>query len=776
MVGSSKILTVSYGTFSCTLEGFDQPFETMKSIAEYFRDLAADDRYFGAEPPQPDAQMLHQIAEREVRRRVETRVESNGVVLRQTAEAMPPRDAATSGTSTRHGASQGDDRCPSETSPQSNAPFDVDIDGDSVAAKLSRIRAVVARARATREADIAYAEDEPVEDYLSHAPSDGFEDTAGSEDETDDFETETVSDDDSEPDTTAASIMDALNASDDEAEASAQAEEQACAEAEAAEQAEAEARAQAEEQARAEAEAAEQAEAEARAQAEEQARAEAEAAEQAEAEARAQAEEQARAEAEAAEQAEAEARAQAEEQARAEAEAAEQAEQVEAERVAPTRVMPQRPHARVIKLKRTEFEAALAAGEIEEVEDDDEDDDTIAEIDVEDDEALAPETAEGALDTIGAADTLAAILTADVAQSRTDQDALADFSDDDTFTTDEDDHDNLFDPSDADDQRAEDDDEALTAGIRNLIGETSLDDSDEEELAAELADVERDASAASRETEQLRQRFSDMVEDDAEDTVAAAAPGDAEDPADQDERALSRLLDETNAKMSDSEGTRRRSAIAHLKAAVAATRADIKARGGRPDPEKDDSLSRYRDDLQKVVRPRRPGVAAADGDASPRVRPASDAISDRPAPLMLVSELRVDRQDAPTRPAGPVRPRRVARKPQGDDPSRAQDKQRISFRDFVAARGATDLDDVLEAAALYTAEVEGQETMSRPQLLRRAASLDPKRDIGREQGLKSFGALLRSGRIRKLGKGQFGLAATSDDDAEQGQPHRYVGE
>ena len=92
---SNKVLTVSYGTFSCTLEGFDDSFDMMKEVAEYFRDLAEQDRFFGAEPPKLDAEMLTILAKRSNQKGIAARTEGTNVLLSPARTIPVATDAQT---------------------------------------------------------------------------------------------------------------------------------------------------------------------------------------------------------------------------------------------------------------------------------------------------------------------------------------------------------------------------------------------------------------------------------------------------------------------------------------------------------------------------------------------------------------------------------------------------------------------------------------------------------------------------------------------------------
>lgn len=857
MVNASKILTVSYGTFSCTLEGFDDPFSTMRSIAEYFRDLAADDRYFGAEPPTPDAEMLHRIAEREVQRRVEARVQDNGVVLRQMdmADAAPPQpaiadapappavskdaDAAETTADTPGADTNGDEAEPNETAAQSLALMAVshadapgaaaDVEAgpmdaatnESVAEKLRRIRAAVARSHAEPLNGSAFVEDEHANPLHARSIDAAFADSDAPDPEPAAAETaesaeadtpepqqaadetaeirETPEDAAAEPTDTAAEADSAVapdspapqvdDASDDGFEPEADADDAGPTLADIAATFEA---LDAEDSAP---------------------------------------------------------------PSESREDTGSGSDEADAPAPLSLTVGDAAKLARRVSNAGTPEPAAPApdAAELTKDEDDELDLDAL----FTEDAAGAPADAADTADTPEQAsgddtEDLAAILsdddaqdeTADPDETRSDapvattsararlvkmsrEDFMARFVDTDEPAAD----------APADEASAEAPDRETPGAeapqaeavkneaddIRSVLGETGLSAEDEDDLISELVALERDGDGdgdaedvADAATAEPDDRDDNMFADDTDDAGDAPAPversmpdpapaprADATDvdPAKSTSGGLSvdRLLAQADSELKDNDSSRRRSAIAHLKAAVAAVRAD----GGRVQKaaaaEEARAMNQYRDDLAHVVRPE-PGAdpetakkASSPADEAPQQpqpaapRPAGKVSPQRPAPaggrrterpdrapdqrparkmapLMLVSEQRIDNRDTAAPAAGPVRPRRVQTAdldvdvtPQDAPAATSED----DFAAYVREIGAEGLQELLEASAAFGTLIEGAPFNSRPQIMSRMLRHQPEGSVSREEGLRAFGVLLREGRIRRIQRGQFVLAENS---------------
>ena len=267
----------------------------------------------------------------------------------------------------------------------------------------------------------------------------------------------------------------------------------------------------------------------------------------------------------------------------------------------------------------------------------------------------------------------------------------------------------------------------------------------DDDLMARLAAIREPASPAEDRAPEDGDEADMSAGEGPEPSAGGACHGGDAGPTDPD---MERLFAATDSRLSGAEASRRHASISHLKAAVAARRAE-----GPAEPGGADDTDAYRDDLASSVRPRR-APASPEGRT---VRPT------RTAPLMLVSSQRVEadgkRRDAPDA----VRPRR-ARPDDGGGTEGAMPADPVDgpatdadFARFAAEVGAIGLHDVLEAAAVYRATILRQESFSRLALLHLVREV--RGDPTREDGLRGFGQLLREGTIRKVGPGAFALAA-----------------
>jgi hypothetical protein len=85
---------------------------------------------------------------------------------------------------------------------------------------------------------------------------------------------------------------------------------------------------------------------------------------------------------------------------------------------------------------------------------------------------------------------------------------------------------------------------------------------------------------------------------------------------------------------------------------------------------------------------------------------------------------------------------------------------------FAERLGVKSMAEMLEAAAAYTTCIEKRGQFTRPQLMRRLVASAGGKPISREDGLRSFGTLLRTGRIEKISRGHYVLSAQSPYLAE----------
>lgn len=743
MVSSSKILTVSYGTFSCTLEGFDDSFDTMKAIAEYFRDLAADDRYFGAEPPTPDADMLARIAEREISRRVDASEQEGKIVLRAAEDAALNAPTEEPTAQMQDDPSTGDDAPAMEeeatapaTEPQAEPELAQDENADAPQME-AEAPDVEPETEAVQEPVAAESAETETESTISAAMGD-FE----SDDETLNT-TETVSPK-PEPET----------------------------------------------------------------------QAETEAEKEPDAEPETMIEPIAEAEPEISEDPAAQAPGVVQKPAVEEpvAVASGTTESDEGDSVADR-----------LRRIRSLVDGSEAAFQNSDYSEDEHAQDFLSETAADLDEALsvddtmepAPEEAEESdfsslLAAVGgdtleseaatspdtpevegpqesqvheahaeapdlAEDTLAQLLADAMPETNESEDAKQEEAANDAAADERhavearvvkmkrSEFEAAVSEGYFEEEGAEDDLE------NNLFGDDSgLSTEEEADLRRELAEVEAEFEQPEDEDDApLRLTEADQVEDEAEDTARLDDAADADEGAEdaqtprgisklqraERQADLARIFDETDTQLEEPESNQRRNAIQHLRAAVAATRAENKA-GTSLKEDIDDSP--YRNDLANVVRPRRP--EAGEG----RQRPSRPSVQPTaPAPLKLVAEQRVDVDSTP------VRPRRISKAAMAETEALAPNADADgSFTDFADEMGAKGLPELLEAAAAYVSDVEGRSQFSRPMLMGKLKEVGG-RDFSREDGLRSFGQLLRQGKLQKLKGGRFCVTDSTDFRAEE---------
>ena len=102
-----------------------------------------------------------------------------------------------------------------------------------------------------------------------------------------------------------------------------------------------------------------------------------------------------------------------------------------------------------------------------------------------------------------------------------------------------------------------------------------------------------------------------------------------------------------------------------------------------------------------------------------------------------------------------------------DDDGTPEDAEIHALRQFADRAGASTLPDLLEASAAFVTLVDGKPSFSRGEILRLLDTISDGGAFSQEARIKSFGALLRGGRIQRIENGEFEMSRKARANYEE---------
>lgn len=220
------------------------------------------------------------------------------------------------------------------------------------------------------------------------------------------------------------------------------------------------------------------------------------------------------------------------------------------------------------------------------------------------------------------------------------------------------------------------------------------------------------------------------------------------------EARVDRLMSEAEAKMDDPDTVRRRDTFAHLKAAVAVTKAELGLAETGDGSEVDPATVAYREDFDD----------ASQADKSRRAAPVP--------PFQLVAAMRIGKSEAkeapeapepreaeapesavaapvsPVRPAKPTRVKRAVPEPEEAAPE--------ELTAYLEEKGASSLAEKMEVVAAFLMDVEKHQQFTRPQVVGKLRD-SGHGDFSRDEMLKAFESLANDGTFTKVAAGRYAL-------------------